>query len=78
MGEVWSETIDELTSEQVRPVTPDQEAIEAISRAIEERAQIVLTTQSELLDAQKNQDNLDEQEFYADVRIQFILYRYLL
>lgn len=68
MGEVWSETIDELTSEQVRPVTPDQEAIEAISRAIEERAQIVLTTQSELLDAQKNQDNLDEQEFYADIR----------
>jgi len=68
MGEVWTETIGELASEQVRPVTPDQEAIEAITRAIEERAQIVVTTQAELLDAQKNQDILDEQEFYADIR----------
>ncbi|RUS81453.1 hypothetical protein EGW08_010793 [Elysia chlorotica] len=68
MGEVWSETISELQEENVRPVTPDQEAIEAISRAIEERAQIVLSTQSELLEAQRNQDILDEQEFYAEIR----------
>ena len=67
LGEVWTETIGELSVEQIRPVTPDQEAIEAISRAIEERAQIVVTTQCELLEAQKNQDILDEQEFYADV-----------
>ena len=67
MGEVWSETISELQEENVRPVTPDQEAIEAISRAIEERAQIVLSTQGELLEAQRNQDILDEQEFYAEV-----------
>ena len=68
MGEVWSETISELQEENVRPVTPDQEAIEAISRAIEERAQIVLSTQGELLEAQRNQDILDEQEFYAEVK----------
>ncbi|GFS17857.1 cilia- and flagella-associated protein 69-like [Elysia marginata] len=66
MGEVWFETISELQEENVRPVTPDQEAIEAISRAIEERAQIVLSTQGELLEAQRNQDILDEQEFYAE------------
>jgi LEA14-like dessication related protein len=44
------------------------EAIEAISRGIEERAQIVCGTQIELLEAQQNQDVLDEQEFYAEVR----------
>ncbi|KAH9499307.1 Cilia- and flagella-associated protein 69 [Bulinus truncatus] len=68
MGEVWSETISELISENVRPVTPDQEAIEAISRAIEERALIVATTQKELIDAQKNQNILDEQDFYTQIR----------
>lgn len=67
MGEVWSETIQELQAENVRPVTPDQEALEAISRAIEERAMIVSTTQQELVEAQKNQDVLEEQEFYAEV-----------
>ncbi|XP_059159997.1 cilia- and flagella-associated protein 69-like isoform X2 [Physella acuta] len=68
MGEVWSETIQELQAENVRPVTPDQEALEAISRAIEERAMIVSTTQQELVEAQKNQDVLEEQEFYAEIR----------
>ena len=55
--------------ESVRPVTPDAEAMEAIARAIEERAQIVASTQSELLEAQRNQDILDEQEFYAEVSV---------
>lgn len=68
MGEVWNEVIAELSEEQVRPVTPDLEAIEAISRAIEERVHIVSGTQQELLEAQQNQDVLDEQEFYAEIR----------
>jgi hypothetical protein len=56
-----------LQVENVRPVTPDMEAMEAISRAVEERAQIVTATQQELLEAQRNQDMIDEQEFYAEV-----------
>ncbi|XP_052683421.1 cilia- and flagella-associated protein 69-like [Crassostrea angulata] len=68
MGEVWTEIIQELHAENVRPVTPDMEAIEAISRGIEERAKIVAGTQYELLEAQQNQDALDEQEFYAEIR----------
>ncbi|KAL8615408.1 hypothetical protein ACOMHN_036228 [Nucella lapillus] len=68
MGEVWTETMKELEVEKVRPVTPDAEAMEAIERAVEERAQIVASTQSELLEAQRNQDILDEQEFYAEIR----------
>lgn len=71
MGEVWTEIIQELHAENVRPVTPDMEAIEAISRGIEERAKIVAGTQYELLEAQQNQDALDEQEFYAEVTKKF-------
>ncbi|WAQ94009.1 CFA69-like protein [Mya arenaria] len=68
MGEVWTEIISELEQEQVRPTTPDLEAVEAISRAIENRAEIVAGTQQELLEAQNSQDTLNEQEFYAEIR----------
>ena len=73
IGEVWTETINELEAENIRPVSPDLEALEAISRAVEERAQIVGGTQIELLEAQKNQDILDEQEFYAEVMLNSML-----
>lgn len=76
MGEVWTEIIQELHAENVRPVTPDMEAIEAISRGIEERAKIVAGTQYELLEAQQNQDALDEQEFYAEVTKKFSSFEY--
>ncbi|KAH3715889.1 cilia- and flagella-associated protein 69-like [Dreissena polymorpha] len=68
MGEVWTEVITELDQERVRPTTPDLEAVEAISRAIENRAEIVAGTQQELLEAQQSQDTLNEQEFYAEIR----------
>ena len=67
MGEVWTEILSELDQEKVRPTTPDMEAVEAISRAIENRAEIVAGTQQELLEAQQSQDVLNEQEFYAEV-----------
>ena len=67
MGEVWTEIMFELDQEHVRPTTPDLEATEAISRAIENRAEIVAGTQQELLEAQQSQDVLNEQEFYAEV-----------
>lgn len=76
MGEVWNEVITELNTEQLRPVTPDMEAIEAISRAIEERVHIVAGTQHELLEAQNNQDALDEQEFYSEVQF-FVLHFFI-
>lgn len=69
MGEVWTEIMSELDQEQVRPTTPDLEAVEAISRAIENRAEIVSGIQQELLEAQQNQDILNEQEFYAEVSL---------
>ena len=67
MGEVWSEVITELEQDNIRPTTPDKEALEAISRTVDERAEHVLEVQRELLDAQLQQHLIDEQEFYAEV-----------
>ena len=69
MGEVWTEMISELEQEEVRPITPDQEALEAISRTIEDRADHVLQVQKDLLDSQHQQDLIDEQEHYAEVKL---------
>ena len=67
VGEVWSEVVTEMNEENIRPVTPDREALEAISRTVVERANHVQSIQIELLDAQNQQDLLEEQEFYAEV-----------
>lgn len=68
LGEVWSELMQELQTERIRPVTPDQEALEAISRTIEDRAEHVSQVQRELLDAQSQQDLIEEQQFYNEIR----------
>jgi len=65
--------MSELQVENVRPVTPDREALEAISTAVKMRAEQVKQVQQELLDAQKQQDLMEEQEFYAQVS-QFTFY----
>ena len=67
LGEVWTEVIAELEQEELRPVTPDREALEAISRTVEDRAQHVVEVQKELLHAQGQQNLIEEQEFYAEV-----------
>ena len=67
LGEVWTEMISELEQEGLRPVTPDREALEAISRTVEDRAVHVIEVQKELLDAQNQQDLIEEQEYYAEV-----------
>jgi len=55
MGEVWTEIMSELEQENVRPVSPDQEAIETIHRAITEDAKSVILIQHDLLRAQNDQ-----------------------
>lgn len=57
----------ELEVESVRPVTPDREALDAISSAIQIRAEQVQQVQRELLEAQMQQDLMDEQECYTQV-----------
>ncbi|XP_033127845.1 cilia- and flagella-associated protein 69-like [Anneissia japonica] len=67
-GEVWAEVLTELEQEGVRPVTPDQEAMEVMARAATERVNAVLESQGELLESQQEQDLLDEQDMYAEIR----------
>ena len=64
---MWTEVISELQVENVRPVTPDRESLEAVAMAINIRAEQVGQIQREQLDAQNQQDLLDEQEFFAQV-----------
>ena len=61
------QVLSELEQEEVRPITPDREALEAISRTVTDRAEHVAMVQKELLDAQNQQDLIDEQELYAEV-----------
>lgn len=68
MGEVWTEVISELAEERIRPITPDREALEAISTAINIRTDQVIEVQKELIDAQNQQDLIDEQEYFAEIR----------
>ena len=68
LGEVWTEVINELDVDQIRPITPDREALEAISRTVEDRAGHVSMVQKELMDAHDQQSLIDEQEHYAEVR----------
>lgn len=67
-GEVWNEVLAELEVENIRPITPDKEAVEAISTAIHIRTEQVQQAQCELLEAQKQQDIMDEHEVYAQIR----------
>ena len=62
--------VSELEVQGVRPITPDHEALEAISRTIEDRSRHVQQVQTELLQAQRQHDLIDEQEYYAEVRHQ--------
>jgi len=62
------EVMAELEVENVRPVTPDREALETISVAVNIRAKQVIQVQHELLEAQRQQELMEEQEFYAQVR----------
>ena len=57
----------ELEEERIRPVTPDREALEAVARTVDDRAQHIAAVQAELLQAQHQQDLMDEQEHYAQV-----------
>lgn len=71
VGEVWNEIRDELKVENVRPITPDEESMETISRASAERAKGVAALQSELLDAENQQNAQEEKQLLAEVKENF-------
>lgn len=71
VGEVWKELSDELHVENIRPITPDHEAIETIARASLERSKGVAMLQSELLEAENQQNAQDEKQLYAEIKDNF-------
>ena len=41
LGEVWTEIGEELELQNIRPITPDREALQAIERTVEDRSRHV-------------------------------------
>ncbi|PAA75987.1 hypothetical protein BOX15_Mlig017060g2, partial [Macrostomum lignano] len=68
LGEVWDEVQRELELEQVRPVTPDREALDWINKCTEQETLLVAKTQSELMDAKRDQEVSEEQALYSELR----------
>ncbi|XP_006636196.2 cilia- and flagella-associated protein 69 [Lepisosteus oculatus] len=68
VGEVWNEISRELEVERVRPVTPDKVALEMIAKSSEDMAKTVAALQTSMLEHQQQQDLLDEQQMYAEIR----------
>ncbi|XP_075683735.1 cilia- and flagella-associated protein 69 isoform X2 [Rhinoderma darwinii] len=69
VGEVWSEISLELNSENIRPVTSDQEALDVIERAAENISKLVATHQTEMIENHQQMELLEEQQKYAEIKV---------
>ena len=67
LGEVFKEISTELEIDQILPIPPDQEALDTIIRATDERVISVNLTQKHMIDTYKEQEDMLEKEFYYDV-----------
>uniref|UniRef100_A0A3B4ZLS7 Cilia- and flagella-associated protein 69 ARM repeats domain-containing protein n=1 Tax=Stegastes partitus TaxID=144197 RepID=A0A3B4ZLS7_9TELE len=68
VGEVWDEISRELSLEGVRPITPDQEALNAICRITEDTARRIATEQSSIVERQRQEDVSEEQLMYTEIK----------
>ena len=69
LGEVFEEISNELKMEGIQPIPPDQEALETILRAAEDRVQTVNMNQQLMAHTFKQQEYIQEKEFYYEVPI---------
>ncbi|KAM4631463.1 cilia- and flagella-associated protein 69 [Polymixia lowei] len=70
VGEVWDEITRELAMNAVRPVTPDQEALDTISKITEDTARRVMAEQTSMLEKQEKEDISEETVMYTEIRSQ--------
>ncbi|NWI84985.1 CFA69 protein, partial [Pitta sordida] len=70
VGEVWSEICAEL-EEEFRPITSDEEALNAILKASEDTAKAVNTLQTEILERQHDQEIQEEKKTYKKIQDSF-------
>ncbi|KAM7433104.1 hypothetical protein ABFA07_016561 [Porites harrisoni] len=68
MLEVWKEIKMELELENIRPVSPDADSMNEITKILNDRAAGVSATQDQLLQAQRNQDLIEEEEYYDSIK----------
>jgi hypothetical protein len=55
----------------VEPIAPDQDALDTILRAADERALTVNITQKKMIETYYEQEDLQEKEFYYEIRKNF-------
>ncbi|XP_055749831.1 cilia- and flagella-associated protein 69-like isoform X2 [Salvelinus fontinalis] len=67
VGEVWDEISKELSLEGVRPVTPDEEALDTIAKMTEDTARRVITQQSSMLEQRDKEDISEEKRMYTEI-----------
>ncbi|XP_056154003.1 cilia- and flagella-associated protein 69-like [Lampris incognitus] len=68
VGEVWEEIRRELALDDVRPVTPDEEALDTISRIAEDTARRVVEEQGSFLEQQEKADISEEKLMYTEIK----------
>ena len=64
---MWDEISKELSLEGVRPVTPDEEALDTIAKMTEDTARRVITQQSSMLEQRDKEDVSEEKRMYTEV-----------
>ncbi|XP_053265440.1 cilia- and flagella-associated protein 69 isoform X1 [Podarcis raffonei] len=68
VGEIWSEIYAELKKENIKPVTPDHEALQVIMEAFENVGKMVISLQTEMLESQQYQELREEEKSYAKIQ----------
>ncbi|XP_059205923.1 cilia- and flagella-associated protein 69-like isoform X2 [Centropristis striata] len=68
VGEVWDEISRELSSDGVRPISPDQEALSTICKIPEDTARRVAAEQNSILELQEKEDIGEEELMYTEIK----------
>ncbi len=71
MGEVFKEINTELKIDGIEPIPPDQEALDTILRAADDRVLTVNMNQQLMANTFKQQEYMQEKEFYYQVNAFF-------
>ncbi len=67
LGEVFKEISAELRLDNIQPIAPDQEALDTILRAADDRVLTVNINQQHMVNTYKQQEIMQEKEFYYEV-----------
>lgn len=66
-GEVWQEVNRELSSEGVRPISPDQKALNDIINIMEDTTRRVTSEQNSIMEQQEKEELSQEENMYTEV-----------